>query len=271
MDHLSRGLTARTGHDALFPSQVGDHLDVEPWAALSAWTDLVVLGPVSGGVRNQVFRVTVAGNRCVARRGSRIGAALAWEVELLRHLATEGVPVPTLVRSSDHRLFVDNTIVMEEIDGVRPPETRWAEIMDAVAKVHAATPDWPQRPGFASSADLLVQDSGGDVDLSVMPGEIVAKCRRAWSMLSDIAFTAVHGDPNAGNAIASSSGQLVLIDWDEARVDHPWLDLGALGPPQSGLSGKDATIAYQASVAWEVSTCWNHEPAYARRRLRELG
>ena len=243
---------------------------MDSWAALSAWTDAVVLGPVSHGVRNEVFRVTVAGNRCIARRGSRTGAALAWEVALLRHLATKRVPVPTLVPSSDDRLFVDNTIVMEEIDGVRPPETRWAEIMDAVAKVHPATPDWPQRPGFASSADLLVQDSGGDVDLSVMPGEIVARCRRAWAMLPDMAFTAVHGDPNAGNAIASSSGQLVLIDWDEARVDHPWLELGALGPSRSRLSGKDAAIAYQASVAWEVSTCWTHEPIYACRRLREL-
>ena len=92
-----------------------------------------------------------------------------------------------------------------------------------------------------------------------------------FALLPDMAFTAVHGDPNAGNAISSSSGQLVLIDWDEPRVDHPWLDLGALGPSRSRLSGKDAAIAYQASVGWEVSTCWNHKPTYARRRLRELG
>lgn len=60
------------------------------------------------------------------------------------------------------------------------------------------------------------------------------------------------------------------IDWDEARVDHPWLDLAALGAEPSGLTDIDAPIAYRSSVAWETATCWRTEPNYADKRLREL-
>lgn len=70
----------------------------------------------------------------------------------------------------------------------------------------------------------------------------------------------VHGDPCAAN-IRVSGGRIGFLDWDEARVDHPWLDLadipGLAVPP----------VAEAAIDAWEAANAWVMEPSYARRRL----
>ena len=59
-----------------------------------------------------------------------------------------------------------------------------------------------------------------------------------------------------------------LLDWDEARVDHPDLDLADLPVPV--LPGPRDRIARAAVGAWEAAAGWAAEPAYARRRLAEL-
>ena len=62
-----------------------------------------------------------------------------------------------------------------------------------------------------------------------------------------------------------------LLDWDEARVDSPLLDLGALPEAElAGLPTDDFRLAQRAAVAWEVAVCWQLEGDYARRRLKEL-
>ena len=80
----------------------------------------------------------------------------------------------------------------------------------------------------------------------------------------------VHGDPSPTN-IRIDGDTVGLLDWDEARVDSPLLDLGALPDAESaGLPEEDFRQAQRASVAWEVAVCWQLESDYARRRLREL-
>jgi aminoglycoside phosphotransferase (APT) family kinase protein len=88
--------------------------------------------------------------------------------------------------------------------------------------------------------------------------------------LPDTATAVIHGDPGAGN-IRMADGRVGLLDWDEARVDTPLLDLGAL-PPDSALplAGVHRLVARRAALAWEVACCWTAEPAYARRRLAQL-
>jgi aminoglycoside phosphotransferase (APT) family kinase protein len=237
---------------------------------LAAWGDVIVLGSVQGGARNDLVRVEVNGRRCIARRGTRLGETLEWEVELLLALHERGIGVPKLVAAEDGRLSVGPVIVMEAVEGSPLPERRWPEVAAALRRVHAATTAWPQRPGFVSSADLLTIDRGGDVDLAAMPSDAAERCRQAWALLPEMPHTAVHGDPNPRNVIAVD-GDVVLIDWDEARVDHPWLDLGALGSDAGRLPSGQADVACRAATAWEVATCWQQESHYARQRLEELG
>ncbi len=74
----------------------------------------------------------------------------------------------------------------------------------------------------------------------------------------------VHGDPGAANVRVSAAG-IGLLDWDEARVDHPDLDLADLPLP-----GSRDPVARAAVAAWEAAAGWRLEPDYARRRLAEL-
>ncbi len=54
--------------------------------------------------------------------------------------------------------------------------------------------------------------------------EGVARCRAAWARLVGRQTCVVHGDPNLRN-IRVTADRVALIDWDEAHVDVPDLDL----------------------------------------------
>jgi hypothetical protein len=58
-----------------------------------------------------------------------------------------------------------------------------------------------------------------------------------------------------------------LIDWDEAHVDVPDLDL-VLPYDAAGLGDEEHDIAAQASAAWEAAVCWDDE--YSVKRLAEV-
>ena len=64
-----------------------------------------------------------------------------------------------------------------------------------------------------------------------------------------------------------TADSVALIDWDEAHVHVPDLDL-VLPHGMGGLSGRDLEIASQASAAWEAAICWDDD--HARRRLAEV-
>jgi aminoglycoside phosphotransferase (APT) family kinase protein len=80
----------------------------------------------------------------------------------------------------------------------------------------------------------------------------------------------VHNDPNPRN-IRMTAAQVALIDWDEAHVDVPDLDL-VLPPNAAGLDEVALDIAAQASAAWEAAVCWDPTGAdpFAAKRLAEV-
>ena len=64
-----------------------------------------------------------------------------------------------------------------------------------------------------------------------------------------------------------TADRVALIDWDEAHVDVPDLDL-VLPHNGAGLVGDAYDIAAQASAAWEAAVCWDDE--YSVKRLAEV-
>lgn len=238
------------------------------WEALDQWGgDVARIERLAGGVANDVWSVRVSGQLAVARRGVRSDADLAWETELLVHLDREGLSVPVPIPTTDGRLFADGVVVMTYVAG-RLPETEadWRRVADTLRQLHRLTPGWPQRPGWRSSTDLLHAETGTKIDLGAMPPEGVARCRAAWRRLVGRQTCVVHGDPNPGN-IRITAERVALIDWDEARVDVPDLDL-ALPYNAAGLDDEARDIAAQASAAWEAAVCWDDE--YAVKRLAEV-
>lgn len=226
---------------------------------------------LGGGHRNLVVLAERSGRRFVARRSTRSEAALTWELNLLDTLADAGFWVPAPVRSADGRGAVEGIVVAPFLAGRSPVDPGdWARLAGTLACLHEATRDWAQRPGFSSSADLLAANRGGDIALDVMPAEAVEQLRAAWRSVQVGSPCVVHGDPGAGNVMISDDGVVGLLDWDEARVDLPWFDLAAI-PEEVSLDLPLPRLAVvRAGVAWEAATCWQAEPTYARRRLRQL-
>jgi Ser/Thr protein kinase RdoA (MazF antagonist) len=238
------------------------------WEALKQWGDDVArIEPLAGGVANDVWTVRVNGHLAVARLGVRTDADLAWETELLERLHREGLTVPVPIATTDGRLFADGVVVMTYVEG-GPPKTEadWRRVADTLRQLHRLTAGWPQRPGWRSSTDLLHAETGTKIDLGAMPAEGVARCRAAWARLVGRQTCVVHGDPNPGN-IRMTADRVALIDWDEAHVDVPDLDL-AMPHNAAGLDAEAYDIATQASAAWEAAVCWDDE--YAVKRLAQV-
>ncbi|MXX20047.1 MAG: phosphotransferase [Dehalococcoidia bacterium] len=237
---------------------------LEPWGAAEVEAEV-------SGLRNRVWRIRLRGERCVARQNDRAGEALDWELDLLRALHDEGFSVPLPIATASGERRVGGLVVLSFIEGREPEGKRDAELVgDELRRLHSHLPARPQRPGFRACHELIATDRGGDVDISLLPAEAAALCRSAWRDLPEREPTVIHGDPSPTN-IRIDGDRVGLLDWDEARVDSPLLDLGALPNAESaGLPSADFDRARRASVAWEVAVCWQLESDYARRRLREL-
>jgi Ser/Thr protein kinase RdoA (MazF antagonist) len=234
---------------------------------LAGWGRVDLVGPLGGGSRNTVIEVRLGGRRLAARRSRRDPASLDWEITLLDHLASHGLRVPTAVPALDGRRHIDGVIAWTWLDGTPPSPADWPAVASVLRELHALTAGWPQRPGFASTRDLLTASHGGDVDLTLMPADAVAACRRAWTGLASTPQAVVHGDPGPSNIRITTRGA-GMLDWDEARVDHTDLDLAEL--PGSDLPPERLAAARKAATAWEAANGWTIEPAYARRQLALL-
>ncbi|HEV7346022.1 MAG TPA: phosphotransferase [Devosia sp.] len=231
------------------------------WDALSQWgDDAVRIERLTGGVANDVWSIRIGGQLAVARLGSRGDADLAWETGLLQHLDGHGMTVPVPIPTRDGRPFVDGLVVMKYMEG-GPPETEadWRRVAAALRELHRLTRGWPQRPGWRSSTDLLHAETGTRINLNAMPPEAVIRCRAAWARLAGRETCAVHGDPNPRN-VRMRTDRVALIDWDEAHVDVPDLDL-VLPHNAGGLQGVQRDTAEQASFAWEAAVCWKDDHA----------
>lgn len=237
---------------------------------LRHWGDIELMTRLSGGHRNDVFLAELRGRQVVVRQSSRSAAALEWELDLLVHLAAEGLRVPRLVVTDDGRRHVGGLTVQEFVPGDPPRSGHdWNRVADTLRAVHDSTVGWPQRPGFSCSRHLLSHDRGGDVRLDRMPTGMVEQIRTAWAAVQHGEPSVVHGDPGAAN-IRMAHDRPVLLDWDEARVDVPWFDLAFLPAEVALPIGLDAGDVERAGIAWEAATCWTFEPEYARTRAEAL-
>ena len=239
------------------------------WDALERWGDDVVrIKRLTGGTSNDVWSVRVGGKLAVARLGQRNDADLEWEADLLLHLDREGLAVPVPIPTTDGRLFADGLVVMQYMEGGPPRSAAdWRRVAETLRELHRLTEGWPQRPGWLASTDLLEADSGTRIDLNAMPAEAVVRCRAAWARLKGREQRVVHGNPTNPANIRMNAERVALIDWDEAHLDVPDLDL-VLPHNAAGLAASAHDIAAQASAAWEAAICWKDD--YALRQLAQV-
>ena len=238
------------------------------WDTLQLWDpDAKRIKRFTNGVANEVWSITIGEQRAVARLGSRSEVDLQWETNLLSFLSRNNICVPKPIPTLDGRFFADGLVVMEHLDGTAPKtKDDWERVAQTIQRVHELTKDWPQRPGWKSSVDLITETRGTKVDLIQMPAEGVKRCRNAWDQIKDLPQSVVHGDLNTGN-ILMSGDKVALIDWDESRVDVSSLDL-ALPHNAAEMDADRLEIISQAVSAWEASVCWDDD--YSKKRLAEV-
>lgn len=220
-----------------------------PLPPLDAWGLSGDVTPLPGGHRNTVLRVADH----VLKTTRRSEAAIAWLLPVVAALQDHGLKAPAPLRSTAGRLVVDGWTCERLHVGISAMPDRVIERWPDFAQ---GTPGTMQRDSFRSSTDLCYVAVGGDIDLSIMPDPLVAALRAAWARLDQTPRTVVHGDLNASNILTDPDGQISIIDWDEARVDHPAFDRAALGLGDA--------IENHAALAWEIACCWQIEPQRAQ-------
>ncbi|MFZ5964195.1 phosphotransferase [Thalassococcus sp. BH17M4-6] len=196
---------------------------------LSRWGVSAPLRPLPGGARNRVFRTVGLDRDLVFKSTRRSPEALKWLDPVQEAARVAGFHVPGLIPSLRGHLAESGWTAEPLIPGLPATRSDLAGLSPRITAFHLLTSALPQRPGFASAADLLSQDRGGDIDLSIMPTGLVTALRAAWRPILDHPTCAIHSDLNPGNVILTEDGP-VLLDWDEARRDAPLFDLACLGP-----------------------------------------
>lgn len=230
--------------------------------ALTHWQSCTILDRLHGGHRNMAYLIECQGELHVAKSTRRSPEALAWLGPVHDLAEAAGLRVPRLVPCTDGRLAVSGITVEKFLEGTPPAPGQLTDLLPRLQEFHTLARAIPQRPGFAASRQLLHLAQGGDVDLTQMPPELVAHCRQQWRAWPDAPQSVVHGDLSLNNLLVTETGQLGLVDWDEARVDLILFDTlnGRTAQGEQLTKGEENLL-----LSWEIAVCWLVEPAYAQR------
>ncbi|MEM8923787.1 MAG: phosphotransferase [Actinomycetota bacterium] len=234
------------------------------------WRHLTLVAPVAGGHRNEVWEGGIGATRVAVRRSRRSGGSLAWELDLIEHLAAEGFRVPVVVPTDDGRRSAGDVVVQRWLDGPPPASPAdWHRVGRELQRLHDATRGYRQRPGCCTVGELSDVRRSVDADLDAVPFDVEKRVTAVFAAVADAPVAVVHGDTHAGNLRMADDGAVGLLDWDESRLDVTWHDLSSL-PGVDLLPVEARERAERLSHAWEAVNAWTTEPHYARRRLAHL-
>ncbi len=236
---------------------------------IEQWPGLEVHRAITTGNRSSVWRGVLEGKPVAIRSSKRSEASLDWELDLLGALASLDFLVPEPIPTQSGKLRFGSWTVQVWIEG-KPPTTEfdWQLVTAELRRLHRSLDGYRQRPGACSVTELRQVRRSIDADLDQTPSPIVEHCLPYFDAYLKDHNRVIHGDPGADNIRITPDGKVGLLDWDEARVDVPDLDLVSLGAP--GLSGLRRGEAEAAVHAWETLNGWLVEPDYAASRFKQL-
>lgn len=213
---------------------------------------------LTGGHRNTVWLCDGPDGPVVAKSTRRTEDQLRWLAPLHAAALAAGFHVPAPHQTPSGHLLHQGWTIEPWVQGHMPQPSDLHTLAPRIRAFHAACPALPQRPGFCALPDLVTHTRSGDVDLSILPPDLLTRLRSAWAAVAGHPTQPIHGDLGAANLILADQGPW-LIDWDEARVDLPLLDLIHCAAPTA--------TQQNAHLALEIASCWQSEPDHALRLL----
>lgn len=216
------------------------------------------LVPRGAGARHAVWRC----EDLVIKSTNRAEPALRWLAPVHARARAAGLIVPEPVPALSGLLVSGGWTAERFLPGPGASARDLQELAPRIEAFHRLSRGVPPRPGVPGMAALLREGRGGDVTLWAMPRRLAQVIRAAFVAVASEPAGLVHGDLNPGNVILTPNGP-ALVDWDESRADHLFLDLAPLGVRQSVRQRR-------AALAYEVACCWSLEPERARRLARRL-
>ena len=165
-------------------------------------------------------------------------------------LSTVAAPVPHLIAGEPGRMLLADVPGRDCYDATRPEleamvdtlvdlQGAWAGRVDDVLALGA--PDWRSSAFIHLAQDVVERDAGAELRTVLDP--FVERLPQAFADLDSCGLpnTFVHGDFHPGNVRWTNDGPVVL-DWGDAGVGHPLLDLPAFldraGPHTAELEAR---------------------------------
>ena len=214
-------------------------------------------GGMSSGMTAFEIRTTGGATRRLVRRSSSAYAlqdnprAAAIEYDLLRSLRARGLRVPAPVHfDAGGEQSAQPYLVVEYVDGApefapTDPHDFVTRMATGLAEIHRV--DAAQSPVAALSqyAPIAVRQRGRDEASRVMDvGAVRARLDAAAPLPQRNRSALLHGDYWAGNVVWKDGRIAGVIDWEEARVGDPVIDVAISRLDVLWLLGADAMDAF---------------------------
>jgi aminoglycoside phosphotransferase (APT) family kinase protein len=204
------------------------------------------------------------------------------EYRLLRLLQASGLPAPRpLFFDSSGAIFPTPSLVLEYVEGA--PEfspanpvdfaRRLAETLVAIHRIDGARPDLSFLPRGEGEYAGQVGRRPGQVNQALDEARIRAALEAAWPIPRRNAPVLLHGDFWPGNVLWRAGQLAAVIDWEDARVGDPLLDLSISRLDVLWIFGVDVfrvfTQHYLATTTSDSSTLpyWDLQAALRFIRL----
>lgn len=205
---------------------------------------------IAGGSQNTSYLILAPEGRFVATVLERRTPAFAEAyVSLLRRLAACGLPVPSPRPSQSGSWMYHHegkpVIMTAFIEGACTgplDETELFKLGALLADLH--------KSGVRCDADPTIRLSEADLSWlkQARPDPFAHWALAQYRKTGDAvcaggAHVLTHGDPFRGNVIVSPDGSLALIDWEDAALDLPGIDIGIAVLAHCDRDGVDVSRA----------------------------
>ena len=187
--------------------------------------------PLTGGITNHNFRVTLGGVACVVRVHGKDTDLLGIDREAER-LASEtaaALEIAPALLAAHEDCLVTRFVPSEPVDARQIAE-RGGEIARALRAFHDSPAVLPTRfwvPDLLEQYGAQIRARG--VRAPSAYGQAAAVAARIAAALAPWRARPCHNDLLASNIIRARDGQrLLIVDWEYAGMGHPCFDLGNL-------------------------------------------